>query len=69
MSEQTTTTVTRSVDVHLLHQSSPITRDDVINTYTKDGLFCVMRAEGLVEKYPMIHLFRVTEHPWVAGGS
>jgi hypothetical protein len=50
------------VDVHLLHQSQPIERASVANTYIKDGLFCVGFKSGLVEKYPVIHLFRVTEY-------
>lgn len=52
----------RSVDVHLLHQSSPVSRVNVVNTYTKDGLFCVLLQSGTVEKYPLLHLFRVTEY-------
>lgn len=52
----------RSVDVHLLHQSSPVSRDNVINTYTKDGLFCVLLDDFTVEKYPLLHIFRVTEY-------
>lgn len=62
MNELSTENTLRSVDVHLLHQSSPVTRDDVLNTYTKDGLFCVMRKDGTVEKYPVLHIFRVIEH-------
>jgi hypothetical protein len=49
------------VAVHLLHQSEPIERTDVLNTYSKDGLFCVMQDDGRVEKYPLQHIFRVTE--------
>lgn len=56
------------VEVHLLSQSQSIVRDDVVNTYTKDGLFCVQRAEpredtasGRVEKYPLCNIFRVVE--------
>jgi hypothetical protein len=51
----------RMVEVHLLHQSQPIVRGDVLNTYTKDGLFCVLRRGHLVEKYPVLHIFRITE--------
>ncbi len=54
------------VEVHLLHQSQPIERDRAINTYTKDGMFCVASytdSDGvvMVEKYPVAHVFRVTE--------
>lgn len=49
------------VDVHLLHQSQPVSRVDVRNTYIKAGLYCVMRNNGDVEKYPIEHLFRVVE--------
>jgi hypothetical protein len=59
--------MTKIVHVHLLHQSSPIIRNNVINTYTKDGLFCLMGDDGTVEKYPVLHLFRVTEYAPGAG--
>ncbi len=49
------------VAVHLLHQSQPVVRNNVSNTYVKAGLFCVLLATGEVEKYPVRHLFRVVE--------
>ena len=50
----------RIVHVHLLSQSQPIKRNDVINTYTKDGMFCV-QLEEKVEKYPLCNLYNVVE--------
>lgn len=44
----------------MLSQSKPIKRDGVINTYTKDGMFCLYMT-GSVEKYPMVNIFKVTE--------
>lgn len=33
-----------------------------MNTYTKDGLYCVLLADGAgVEKYPLVNIFRVVE--------
>jgi len=32
----------KTVFVHLYSQSEPIKIEHVVNTYTKDGLFCVM---------------------------
>lgn len=49
------------VKIHLYSQSSPVKRKGVRNTYTKDGFFCVMLKNGTVEKYPIDHIFRVTE--------
>jgi hypothetical protein len=48
------------VQVHLLSQSQPIERE-AINTYTKDGLFCVYLRDGTVEKYPLVGIFRIVE--------
>lgn len=50
-----------TVWVHLYSQSEPIVIDDVRNTYTKDGLYCVMAESGTVWKYPVQHIFRVRE--------
>lgn len=49
------------VEIHLLHQSQPILRIDVKNTYVKSDLFCLMMNNGKVEKYPVIHIFRIVE--------
>lgn len=49
-----------NVKIHLLSQSQPIRRKKVINTYTKDGMFCVQLKKE-VEKYPMSNIFKVTE--------
>ena len=51
-----------NVEVHLLHQSQPVVRENIRNTYTKDGLFCLMFMSGKVEKYPVQHIFRVVEY-------
>lgn len=47
--------------VHLLHQSKPVEINNVRNTYTKGEMFCVMEANGRVQKFPIVHLFRVVE--------
>jgi hypothetical protein len=49
------------IEVHLLHQSQPVVIENVRNTYTKGPLFCVMRTDGTVDKFPVVHLFRVRE--------
>lgn len=51
----------KTVKVHLYSQSEPIFIQDALNTYTKDGLFCVWRESGVVDKFPLLHIFRVTE--------
>jgi hypothetical protein len=53
--------VSKRVAVHLLHQSEPVVRENVRNTYQKGDLYCLMLADGSVEKYPLIHLFRAVE--------
>ena len=48
------------VEVHLLSQSQPIERNDVINAYIKAGMYCLMFSDR-VEKYPLVNIFRVVE--------
>lgn len=50
-----------TVEIHMLSQSQPVTRERVTNAYTKDGLYCVLLADGAVEKYPLVNVFRVVE--------
>jgi len=50
-----------NVKVHLSSQSKSIDHKDVINAYTKDGMFCVYIQENIVYKYPMVNIFRVEE--------
>ena len=57
------------LEIHLYAQSQPILYDDenveVINTYTKDGLFCVLyknkKGQLRVHKYPVVTIFRIEE--------
>ncbi len=52
------------VYIHLYSQSQPIIAEEVINTYTKDGLFCVMFEDRDVDKYPLQHIFRISEEDY-----
>lgn len=50
--------------LHLNEQSKPITYENVINTYTKGGLFCVfylLKDTKTVDKYPLCNIFRIRE--------
>jgi hypothetical protein len=50
------------VKVRLLTTSQPIVFENVENTYTKDGFFCVyLKEENKVFKYPAINIFNVEE--------
>lgn len=44
----------------MISQSNPIERHKVKNCYTKDGFYCVYK-DGLVEKFPMVNIFKVVE--------
>lgn len=50
-----------TVSVHLKAQSQQIDYIDVINAYTKDGLYCIYTKDELVYKYPIIDIFRIIE--------
>ena len=50
-----------TIYIHLFSQSKPIKRENVINAYTKDGLYCIYLEGGLVKKYPMCNIYEITE--------
>jgi len=49
------------ITVHLISQSQAIEYTVAKNAYTKDGMYCVYLENGLVHKYPLCNIFRVTE--------
>jgi len=53
-----------NLSIHLISQSQPIYYNNVINTYVKNGMYCIfviLNAEKKVYKYPLINIFRVIE--------
>lgn len=51
----------KTVSVHLLTQSQAMEFSDVVNTYQKGDMFCVMTKDNTVYKYPLVHIFCVKE--------
>lgn len=51
----------KTVFVHLLSQSEAMQITDVVNTYQKGDLFCVLTKDNTVYKYPIMHIFCITE--------
>lgn len=49
------------IEVHLLSQSKAIVYDAAKNAYTKDGMYCIYKEDGFVDKYPLVAIFRVRE--------
>ena len=49
------------IEVHLLSQSKPIIYENVKNAYVKDGLYCIYNETNIVDKYPLINIFRIKE--------
>lgn len=49
------------VEVHLYTQSQPVLIENVHNAYTKGPLYCVMREDLTVYKFPLCHIFRIKE--------
>lgn len=48
------------VKISLL-ETSQVIEHEAKNTYTKGPLFCVYAADGLVYKYPVTNIWRVSE--------
>ncbi len=51
------------VYVHLYSQSQPVVLKKVRNAYQKGDLYCVMMKCGAVKKFPLCHIFQITEIP------
>jgi DNA gyrase inhibitor GyrI len=34
---------------------------NVKNAYIKGGMYCIYKQDGIVDKYPMVNIFRVQE--------
>lgn len=49
------------VKLHLEDQSEPVLHEDVVNTYEKGSFFCIYQKNEKVYKYPIVHIWRVTE--------
>lgn len=49
------------VNVHLYSQSQPVVLEEVVNAYQKGDLYCVLKSDGSVYKFPLIHIFRIKE--------
>ncbi len=53
---------TVEVRVHLYTQSNPVVIKNVRNSYQKGDLYCVMLNDGKTTyKFPLQHIFRITE--------
>lgn len=50
-----------TVHVQMKDQSQPLVYEDVLNTYTKDGLFCVYVLGDEVFKHPVGNIWRIKE--------
>lgn len=49
------------IKVHLISQSKPIEHKEIVNTYIKEGMYCLLVTNNEVYKYPMCNIFRVIE--------
>lgn len=53
------------IEIHLNEQSKPVIVSNVINTYTKGGLYCVFYTtenKRVVDKFPLCNIFRIREN-------
>ena len=53
-----------TIEIQRNETSLPITYDEVINAYTKGGMYCVLfEKDGnrKTHKYPLVSIFRVIE--------
>ena len=52
-----------NVKIHLYTQADPVAVEGARNCYTKGPFYCVLMPCGTVYKFPVEHIFRVTEVP------
>lgn len=51
-----------NITIELITTSKPLTFENVDNTYTKGGMFCVYnKKNNEVIKFPLCNIFRVKE--------
>jgi hypothetical protein len=50
-----------TVIVQLREQAQPIDYDNVKNTYQKGDLYCIYKEDGTVDKFPIVHIWRIRE--------
>jgi hypothetical protein len=48
------------VEISLHDTSQPIVHKEVVNTYTKGGMYCVY-VDEVVYKYPLANIWRICE--------
>ena len=56
--------MTKQVSVHLLTAGNPKVYEKAEGTYTKEGFYGIIyenNGKRVVDKYPVEHIFRVTE--------
>lgn len=58
----------KTVEVWLYQSSEPIVHM-AKSTYTKGLFYCVYCEDGMVHKYPIMHIFRVIEGYGTHGGD
>lgn len=51
------------IEVYLLNQSNPITYNEVVNVYVEEGMYCILEKDDIINKFPMVNIFRVREFP------
>ena len=49
------------VKLQLKSTSQPIEYNNALNTYTKDGFYCVYLEDETVHKFPLENIFRTVE--------
>jgi hypothetical protein len=47
------------IEIIFVQSSTPKKIKNVYAVYTKDALLCVQLEEGLIIKYPLIHIFSI----------
>lgn len=50
-------------EIYLYSQEKPIIIDNLANTYQKGNMYCVLLMNGVVQKFPLQHIFRIIERP------
>lgn len=50
-----------TIKIDLKESSQAIVIDDVLNTYTKGGFYCIYRSNETVVKYPIENIWRIVE--------
>jgi hypothetical protein len=52
------------VELELKETAQTLVIEDVENTYQKGSMYCILRKDNVVVRYPIANIWRIKEYDW-----